>query len=205
VALDLIRASGCAIAAPSANKFGHVSPTEAQHVLDQLYDSVDMILDGGPCTIGLESTILSLAGDTPCILRPGGTPVEDLSTVLQILDIGNTASKRPLAPGQMERHYATLTPLVIAEEGHEDIKPTDKLGLISYRPVDRRDRYETVEILSETGDMREAAANLFRSLRRLDAMSLDRIIARPVPEKGLGVAIMDRLRRCSAGRKVSGS
>ncbi len=202
VALDLIRTSGCAIAAPSANKFGYVSPTEAQHVLDQLSGSVDMILDGGPCAIGLESTILAFSGNIPCILRPGGTPVEDLSAVLQITDMRNAATKRPLAPGQMERHYATLTPLVIAEEGYEDIKPTEKLGLISYRPVDRRDRYETVEILSETGDMREAAANLFRSLRRLDAMRLDRIVARPVPEKGLGIAIMDRLRRCSAGRKV---
>ncbi|MBN2318221.1 MAG: threonylcarbamoyl-AMP synthase [Acidobacteria bacterium] len=205
VALDLIRTSGCAIAAPSANPFGYVSPTEAQHVAEQLSDSVDMILDGGPCPIGLESTILSLVGVIPCILRPGGTPVEELAAILQPLDTGNIVSKLPQAPGQLQRHYATLTPLDIVEEGHEDIKQTDKVGLISYKPVERHEKYETVIILSETGDMREAAANLFRSLRRLDALKLDKIIVHPVPEKGLGIAIMDRLRRCSAGRKVADS
>lgn len=204
-ALDLIRASGCAIAAPSANPFGYVSPTEAQHVVEQLSDSVDLILDGGPCAIGLESTILSLTGDVPYILRPGGTSVEDLAAILQSLDIRNAVSIRPQAPGQLERHYATRTPLDIIEEGQEEIKQTDRVGLISYKPVDRHDRYEAVEILSETGDIRKAAANLFSSLRRLDAMRLDRIIARPVPEKGLGIAIMDRLRRCSAGRKLADS
>lgn len=201
VALALIQASGRGIAAPSANPFGYVSPTEARHVADQLSDGVDMILDGGPCDIGLESTILSLAGDIPCVLRTGGTSVEALASMLQPLDVRNKVSKRPQSPGQLERHYATMTPLDILEEGREELNPADKVGLLSFMPVDCRDRYAAVEILSDSGDMREAAANLFRLLRRLDAMKLDRIVVRPVPEKGLGVAIMDRLRRCAAGRK----
>lgn len=201
VALDLIQSTGRGIAAPSANPFGYVSPTDAQHVAEQLSDNVDMILDGGPCTIGLESTILSLAEDVPRILRPGGTSVEELSLHLQTLNVSNQVSKRPQAPGQMERHYATRTPLDIIEEGCEKLKQSDKVGLLSYRPVDCHGRYVAVEVLSDSGDIREAAANLFRSLRRLDAMKLDKIIARPVPEKGLGIAIMDRLRRCAARGK----
>ncbi len=205
VALDLIRTSGRGIAAPSANPFGYVSPTEVQHVAEQLSGSVDMILDGGPCAIGLESTILSLTGETPCILRPGGTSVEDIASILQPLDIRTEVSSQPQAPGQLERHYATRTPLEIVGEGREQMKNSGRLGLLSLNTVNCRDRYEVVEVLSDSGDMREAAANLFSALRRMDAMNLDRIIARPVPEKGLGIAIMDRLRRCAAGRKDTGS
>jgi L-threonylcarbamoyladenylate synthase len=182
-ALDLIRASGCAIAAPSANLFGCVSPTEAQHVAEYLSDKVDWILDGGSCTIGLESTILSLSGGTPCILGS--------------MDIANGVFTLPKAPGQMERHYATHTPMDIIEENREEIKPTERVGLLCFSPPGYPHKFEVVETLSNSGNMREAAANLFRSLHRLDRMKLDRIIARPVPEKGLGIAIMDRLRRCS--------
>ena len=202
-ALDLIRASGCAIAAPSANLFGCVSPTEAQHVAEQLSDKVEWILDGGPCTIGLESTILSLSGDTPCILRPGGTSIENLSAILGPMEVTSGVSGLPKAPGQMERHYATLTPMDIIEENREEIKPAERVGLLCFSPPGFPDKFEAVEALSNSGNMREAAANLFRSLHRLDRMKLDRIIARPVPEEGLGIAIMDRLRRCST-RGLSG-
>ncbi len=197
VALDLIRCTGRGIAAPSANPFGYVSPTDAHHVAEQLLDKVDAILDGGPCAIGLESTILSFSNDKPCILRPGGASIEDLSLYLGPLDILDHTSSRPQAPGQMERHYATRTKLEIIEDGREELKTTEKTGLLCLYPPDCPDRYEAVEVLSESRDLREAAANLFRALRRLDRMNLDRIIARPVPEKGLGIAIMDRLRRCS--------
>jgi len=201
VALDLIQAVGRGIAAPSANPFGYVSPTEAPHVAEQLSEGVEMILDGGPCAVGLESTILSLARDIPCVLRPGGISIEELASILKTLNFRNVVSKRPQVPGQLQRHYATLTPLDIVEEGREAINPSGKVGLLSYKPVNSIDGYFAVEILSDSGNMREAAANFFRSLRRLDAMKLDRIIARPIPEKGLGIALMDRLRRCSAGRE----
>lgn len=196
-ALALIQAAGRGIAAPSANPFGYVSPTDAAHVVDQLGDKVDGILDGGACSIGVESTIISLSGETSCILRPGGTPVEAIAGILGPLEIRNGAQEIPQAPGQLQRHYATRTPLSIIEEGGENLYAGEKLGLLSLFPPDFPEQFEAVEILSASGNMREAAANLFRSLRRLDALGLERIIARPVPETGLGLAIMDRLRRCS--------
>ena len=156
-----------------------------------------MILDGGPCAIGLESTILSLVEAIPRILRPGGTSLEELALMLQTLDASDEVLKRPQAPGQMERHYATLTPLDIIAENQEDVKPTEKVGLLCFGPPEFPPNFEVVETLSNSGNICEAAANLFRSLRRLDQLNLDRIIARPVPEEGLGIAIMDRLRRCS--------
>lgn len=198
VALALIRSAGRGIAAPSANPFGYVSPTEAGHVAEQLGSKVDMILDGGPCEIGVESTILSLIGSIPGILRIGGTSVEDLESVLGKLEVCTETGERPHAPGQLRKHYATRTRLEIADEGSECINAEEKVGLLCLtRPTDAG-RYAAVEILSPSGNLREAAAKLFSSLRRLDSLSLDKIIARPVPEKLLGRAIMDRLRRCSS-------
>ncbi len=197
-ALALIRAAECGIAAPSANPFGYVSPTDARHVSEQLGDAIDLILDGGPCTIGLDSTIRSLAGPTPCVLRVGGTTVEELESMLGKLEVLTGSERRPRAPGQMERHYATETPLEITDEAGEDFKPYERVGLLTLTRPTNPHKYTAVEILSPSGNLREAAANLFRALRRLDALSLDRIIARPLKEENLGTAIMDRLRRCAA-------
>lgn len=197
-ALNLIREAGTGIAAPSANPFGQVSPTTAQHVSEQLADRIDFILDGGPCRIGIESTILSLAGDVPCILRAGGVPVEELQSIFGNLNISLETTQKPLAPGQLKRHYATRTRLLIYEQSRENLRPGERAGLLSLLPPDKPELYTAVEVLSSSGNLREAAANLFGALRRLDDLSLDRIIARPVPLNGLGLAIMDRLRRCSA-------
>lgn len=201
-ALALIRAFGRGIAAPSANLFGYVSPTEAAHVAEQLSDRVDGILDGGACTIGLESTIVSFARNAPTVLRPGGVPREDLERILGPVEIHSGPSALPEAPGQLERHYATRTPLSICDESEEKFAASEKVGLLTFSRPDSSGRYEIVEVLSPSANMREAAANLFRCLRRLDRMNLDRIVARPVPLEGLGLAIMDRLKRCSvSGRK----
>jgi L-threonylcarbamoyladenylate synthase len=196
-ALALIREAGCGIAAPSANPFGYVSPTEAGHVAEQLSDKIDMILDGGPCTIGLESTIISLTGPMPCVYRFGGIVIEELESILGKIEMQTGDNLQPLAPGQMKRHYATQTRLIIADAIDEELKTDEKVGLLSMSLPENPQKYAAVEILSPSGNMQEAAANLFRALRRLDALSLDRIIARPLPEEGLGMAIMDRLRRCS--------
>lgn len=197
-ALALIRKAGCGIAAPSANPFGYVSPTEASHVAEQLGSTIDLILDGGACTIGVESTILSLVGEAPCVLRMGGVAVEELEAILGRLDIAVHADQQPQAPGQLKRHYATQTRLEISEAIAEKLNPSEKVGLLALTPPENPQRYSSVEVLSVSGNLREAAANLFRALRRLDSLSLDRIIARPVKEEGLGRAIMDRLRRCAA-------
>jgi L-threonylcarbamoyladenylate synthase len=196
--LALIRSAGCGIAAPSANPFGYVSPTEARHVAQQLGHAIDLILDGGPCRIGVESTILSLVGRPPRVLRAGGTALEELESVLGSLELSLGAAQQPQAPGQLRRHYATQVHLEIAEETLENVKPGERVGLLCLIPPERPQRYAAVEVLSPSGNLREAAANLFGALRRLDALPLDRIIARPIREEGLGLAIMDRLRRSSA-------
>jgi L-threonylcarbamoyladenylate synthase len=199
-ALALIRAAGRAIAAPSANVFGHVSPTEAHHVAAQLSNRIELILDGGRCAVGVESTVLSLTESVPRILRTGGVPPEALREVLGALAWSTGTQDRPEAPGQLMRHYATRTPLEILEEGDLRAKPRpgERVGLLAWVPPKEAERYAAVEVLSPSGDLREAAANLFAALHRLDSLLLERLVAHPVPEQGLGIAIMDRLRRCSA-------
>ncbi len=200
-ALSLIRAAGSALAAPSANVFGRVSPTEAHHVAAQIGARIDLILDGGRCSVGVESTVLSLAGTRPSILRSGGITLEALEEVLGRVQVDTDAQLLPRSPGQLARHYATRTPLQIFAEGDRGARPSagERVGLLSLLAPQNAESYMAVEVLSPGGDLREAAANLFAALHRLDQMNLDRLVAFPLPEQGLGLAIMDRLRRCSAG------
>ena len=224
LALDLIRESGCPIAAPSANRFGQVSPTTAGHVRESLGDQVPLILDGGPCTVGVESTILSFAGDHPVLLRLGGTPLEEIQSLIGPVQVQTTAVEKPLArgpqtegqalgargqgsqpqngprplsPGQLAQHYATRTPLVL-EESLESL-PEGKIGFLGLKEPPDPSLFAAVETLSKKGDLREAAANLFSAMRRLDEKGLDLIVAHPVPHEGLGRAINDRLYK--AGHK----
>jgi L-threonylcarbamoyladenylate synthase len=200
-ALDLIRSAGRALAAPSANPFGYVSPTEARHVADQLGDQVDLILDGGKCRVGLESTVLSLADNQVCILRPGGVPVHEIEDVIGPVSSWIGTAAAPRSPGQLVRHYATRTPLKIMPDRSSTCSAAgERVGLLAFTPPSHPECYASVELLTESGSLREAAANLFSALHSLDRQGLDRIEAHPVPEQGLGVAIMDRLRRCAAGR-----
>lgn len=199
LARELLRRADIPVAAPSANLFGRLSPTSAEHVAEQLSDRIDYILDGGPCRVGVESTVLSLAGDTPTLLRPGGLPLEDLEAV-----IGPVAhpdpSQHPSAaaqpsPGMLPRHYAPRTPVEI---GHAaDFRPGGRrVGLLTLA-LKEFTGFTAVEALSATGDLTQAAANFFAALRRLDAQSLDLILAEPFPEHGLGRALNDRLRRAA--------
>jgi L-threonylcarbamoyladenylate synthase len=198
-ALALIEVAGAALAAPSANPFGHISPTEAKHVAAGLADDIDLILDGGRCSIGVESTVLSLAEPRPRILRAGGVPREALEEILGPLELTVQVESFPQAPGQMARHYATRTPLEVREEGDSGAEPHpgERVGLLTLSGTVNARRYAAVEVLSSSGDLCEAAANLFAALHRLDALHLDRLVAFPLEERGLGTAIMDRLRRCS--------
>lgn len=200
LALELLGCCGRPIAAPSANRFGTVSPTTAEHVRDSLGDAVDFVLDGGSCRAGIESTIISLAGDRPVLLRPGATPIEEIEAVIgavERLSPQAASSDRPLAPGMLSRHYATRTPIrfVDAEVG---AVPASRCGRLCFTaPVDGS-RYGVVQVLSRSGNLREAAANLFAAMRRLDALDLDAIIVDRFPPEGLGLAINDRLARASA-------
>ena len=199
VAQALIREAGVPIAAPSANPFGYVSPTCAQHVLDGLGDHVDLILDGGPCQIGVESTIVSMVGTWTELLRPGSVTLAELREVIGPV-VRAAASQTVVAPGQLPRHYATRTPVtILAAQG---VRPVvhghERAGLLAMSPLGQADeRFCAIEVLSAAGDLREAARHLFAALRRLDTLGLDRLYAEPCDEQGLGLAIMDRLRRCA--------
>jgi L-threonylcarbamoyladenylate synthase len=198
-ALALLRRATVPIAAPSANLFGHVSPTTAQHVAEQLGSRVDYILDGGACAVGVESTIIDVSGRQPTLLRPGGLAIEKLETQIgpiALPDLTPAENEPQLSPGRLSRHYATRTPLVIAE-GNESSPSGRRAGLLTLIADPGDTHYAAVEVLSPRGDLAEAAANLFAAMRRLDAASLDRIVARLVPETGLGRAINDRLRRAA--------
>jgi L-threonylcarbamoyladenylate synthase len=196
-ALALLRAADRPVAAPSANPFGYVSPTTVDHVLDQLGDRVDLVLDGGPCRVGVESTILALLTDTPTLLRPGGVTKEQLEDALGREIAVTPPTDKPIAPGQLSRHYATRTPLRILD-GPAGPAPAARVGLLAQQGSRDDLGYAAVEILAPDGQVTTAAQNLFAALRRLDALSLDLLLAEPCREEGLGRAIMDRLRRCAA-------
>jgi L-threonylcarbamoyladenylate synthase len=196
--LDLIDQAGCPIVGPSANVFGYLSPTTAEHIRSQLGDQIDFILDGGPCEVGVESTILSFLEEGPRLLRPGGVPLEEVESVIGKVDVTPVEQKRPLAPGMLPRHYAPRTPIIIDQR--DKILSTykdKKIGLLAFQGPTTSFPFRQIEVLSKKGDMKEAAANLFAAIRRLDALNLDLIIAEAIPEVGLGRAIMDRLRRAS--------
>lgn len=199
VAIRMIELSGRPVAAPSANRFGCTSPTTSSHVEKAMGRDVDMILDGGPCRIGLESTILSLLdADRPVLLRSGGVPVEDIEQVVGPVASPKSATSVLVAPGMLPRHYAPRTPIRFLTEQRPAAGETEeRIGLLALTcPIDPQG-YRAVEVLSESGDLTEAAANLFAALHRLDAAGLDLILCEPMPERGIGAAIMDRLRRAT--------
>ena len=193
VAKVLLTACGCPIAGPSANAAGRISPTSAADVLESLGDRVDLILDGGPCPVGLESTVLDLSGKTPRLLRPGAVTLEDLSEVID--EISESQDSGPLkSPGQLTSHYAPNHAVLLAVE-----KVTSDQALLAFGPAPLTGGAMTLN-LSESGNLEEAAANLFAHLRALDRSSAKAIAVMPIPQHGLGAAINDRLKRAAAPR-----
>ena len=197
LALALIRAAGRPVAAPSANPFGRVSPTTAAHVREQLGDAVAAVIDGGPCRVGIESTVL-LPDPAPVILRPGGVTRERLAEILgEDVALADTTARAknlpPQAPGMLASHYAPRTPMSL-RAGAWPVAPD--VGLLAFTGADLPPGARA-EILSRTGDLQEAARNLFAALRRLDAGGATRLVAELVPETGLGEGINDRLRRAA--------
>jgi len=192
VAQALLRAAGRPIAAPSANRSGHVSPTAAAHVAGELGGLVDLILDGGNCPVGLESTVLDLSGAVPALLRPGAVTLEQLTDLLGPIAGPGDAETR--SPGMLAHHYAPSLPLrLMASEA----RPGEAvLAFGGAAPPG----FAEVLWLSRSGDLAEAAANLFALLRQLDRPSFTGIAVVPIPEEGLGRAINDRLRRAAVGR-----
>lgn len=206
LALELLQATDVPVAAPSANKFGLISPTTSQHVADQLRDEVDYILDGGPCTVGLESTIVSCLAKTPEVLRLGGLSLEQIEKVVGTVtvrqassDPGHQAkeSAAQLAPGMLKRHYAPRKPLMVVDSLDEiELHPGDAL-LLPWELSNAPDNLPTA-ILSTSKDLTECAAHFFSALRNLDSSEAQRIVAIRFPNEGLGRALNDRLERASA-------
>jgi L-threonylcarbamoyladenylate synthase len=188
------------LAAPSANRFGRVSPTTAQHVLDELDGRIPLIVDAGPTEHGIESTIVAVRDGRIEVLRRGPITHERLSGVADTVSAALT--DKISAPGQLPKHYAPRTQLCLLDDP-ESFSPerNQRVGLLAWNPRKTGDRrslkFAAVRNLSDHGDVREAAANLFRYLRELDALGLDLIVAERVPSRGLGAAIMDRLERAS--------
>ncbi|MCE2494977.1 MAG: threonylcarbamoyl-AMP synthase [Flavobacteriales bacterium] len=203
VTQDLLNELDFPLAAPSANPFGYVSPTTAQHVDHQLGGRIPYILDGGPCEIGIESTIVSFEGEKPIVLRLGGLALEELEEALgEPLGDVRTSSSRPEAPGMLIAHYAPGKKVVFSfwasrpDAGVE--RSGQRVGLLCLsRPSDVPNDVPVIE-LSPSRDLKEAARNLFAALRAFDTMKVDLVIAEPLPDTQLGRAMNDRLKRAAA-------
>jgi L-threonylcarbamoyladenylate synthase len=195
VAHALLKEAGRPIAAPSANRSGHVSPVRADHVIEDLADKIDLILDGGACDLGIESTIVACLDDRPRLLRPGGIAREAIEEVLSVplIVIDGRASGGPIAPGMLASHYAPRAALRLDANALEPGEAGLDFG-------GRFPPGAQVLDLSPRGDTIEAAANLYSYLRRLDASGAETIAVAPIPAAGLGEAIRDRLKRAAAPR-----
>jgi L-threonylcarbamoyladenylate synthase len=220
VALALLRESGCPIAAPSANLAGKPSPTTAKHVWDDLNGRIDAILDAGPTNIGVESTVLDLTADPSQVLRPGGTPYEVLRKVLGKVELHPVAVaekelqvEKVRSPGMKHKHYAPNADVIVVEgevsaviEKVEELvefykQKGVKVGVLA---TDETADYYTADVVKSLGsrsDLAVIAKNLFRLLREFDLDGVDVIIAEGVPAEGLGLAVMNRLRKAS-GYKI---
>jgi L-threonylcarbamoyladenylate synthase len=203
LALEVLRAFGGGIAAPSANKFGHVSPTTAEHVRSELGAEVDLILDGGPCAVGVESTIVDLSSGAPRLLRPGGISKEALEEVLGTPVLPPTAAVR--APGMLESHYAPRAGLVLVASEAEllgaaqaRVSAGAKVAVLSTTPLALPHGAVGVSV---PADPAEYARLLYARLRELDAQGFELIIAALPPEAGLGLAVRDRLTRAAGPKK----
>jgi L-threonylcarbamoyladenylate synthase len=195
VAQQLLRTAGKPLAAPSANRSGRVSPTLAAHVATEFGAGVALILDGGACPVGLESTILDLSGAVPVLLRPGGVTLEALQEVFGAIATPAAVEHPPRAPGSLLSHYAPSLPVRLDAR---EARPGE--ALLAFGP-DAPPGFAEVRWLSQSGDLTEAAANLFASLRQLDRAEFTGIAVMPIPERGLGQAINDRLRRAATPRR----
>lgn len=219
LARKIIEYSGSAVAAPSANPFGYISPTSARHVEKVLGGKVDFIVDGGPCAVGLESTVLDMTRDIPVLLRPGGMPLERIRDIVGEVLLCSGQNGAPAAsPGQLKSHYAPRAPLYLYERGGlaeacargaragqagaSAFAAPGRRAAIAFdggqgRALSATGFFERVVVLSERGDMVEAASRLFALLYELDAEDFDALYAERVQDQGLGRAINDRLYRAS--------
>ncbi|HAC26092.1 MAG TPA: threonylcarbamoyl-AMP synthase [Cytophagales bacterium] len=197
--LELLHLLDYPLAAPSANPFGYVSPTRPEHVQEQLGSKVAYILDGGPCRVGVESTIVGFA-DGPVIYRLGGVAVEEIENVVGRVRVMTHSSSNPVAPGQLASHYAPARQIVLGNIAELLTQhPNEKVALLRYHKR-LPDTPVPQIVLSPSGSLEEAAQNLFAALRQFDKMDVTLVLAELVPDTGIGRAINDRLRRAATSR-----
>ncbi|MCX6187827.1 MAG: L-threonylcarbamoyladenylate synthase [Bacteroidetes bacterium] len=202
ITLELLSMLDFPLAAPSANPSTFVSPTSASHVKQQLGNKIKCILDGGNCEVGIESTILSFLENTPRILRYGGLAKEQIEKILGIkvnVPQVNGDTSKIIAPGMIERHYAPNKKLIVSSDFEKEIMNHQRMtiGSISFSTNYKNIDYKNQFILSESGNLDEAARHLFSALRSLNELNIDIILAENFPDEGLGIAINDRLKRAS--------
>lgn len=196
VALALLEQLDFPLVAPSANPFGSISPTSPQHVWNYFQDKLPVILDGGDCSNGVESTIIGFQGDEAVLYRHGSVMVEDIEQVIGKIEMITQNDTTPDAPGMLSKHYAPKTKIILTENIENEIQENSgkRIGALIFK-----NQTKTViayqEVLSAKGDLKEASKNLYAALHRLDAMDLDIIIAERLPDSGLGITINDRLNR----------
>lgn len=197
--LELLNALAYPLAAPSANPFGSISPTTAAHVEGYFKNDIEMVLDGGSCQKGIESTIVGFDGDTPVIYRLGSTSVEAIEAVVGPVAIKNKKENAPDAPGMLERHYAPTTKTILTDRVSEmiNINTNKRIGVLMFSNAIENPAISVQIILSKNKDMSEAASNLYSALHELDTQNLDVIITERFPDSDLGKSINDRLQRAT--------
>lgn len=197
--LELLQRLPFPLAAPSANKFGSISPTQTAHVKSSFNNELSLILEGGPCESGIESTIIGFENEFPVIYRLGALSVEEIEAVIGPVEIKNKNNVAPEAPGMLARHYAPATRTYFTEDAVAMCKefPNKKIGLLSFTKNSNNATVSHHIVLSEAGDFREAAAQLYAALHHLDHLDLDLIIVEKLPDTDLGRSINDRLMRAA--------
>ncbi len=199
VALSLLRQLEFPLAAPSANPFNRISPTKSSHVENYFKDSIKMVLEGGECKNGLESTIIGFDDEEPVLLRLGSISIEEIESIVGKIKINNKAETAPDAPGMLAKHYSPQTKMYLVDDVAQvlDEHKNKKIGLLTFTDTEVDYTIAHTEVLSESGDLKEAASKLYNTLHKLDAIDLDVIIAQRLPDIGLGKSINDRLERAA--------
>ena len=199
VTLALLNALDFPLAAPSANPFGTISPTEAKHVTDYFKEKIPMVLDGGICQNGIESTIIGFEFDEPVLYRLGSITVEEIEKIVGKITIKNKKEVAPDAPGMLSKHYAPKTKTFLETDINAFLKkhPNKKIGILLFNQRIENNEFIHQQILSENGNFKQAAVNLYSAMHRLDKLGLDLIVAERFPEIDLGKSINDRLERAT--------
>jgi L-threonylcarbamoyladenylate synthase len=197
--LELLRSLPFPLAAPSANPFTYISPTTAQHVKDYFNGELEMILDGGDCKNGIESTIIGFENGEPVVYRLGSISLEDITAVVGPVALKNNKEQAPNAPGMLEKHYAPRTKTFLVEDiaAFIALHPNKKIGLLLHSIEHAHFEVFQINYLSKTGDLKEAASQLYNAMHQLDQLDLDILVAQRLPDQGLGKSINDRLERAT--------